>query len=785
MIWRAVILLLALAVPAHAGPVFFAVLSAGGGFGAAVAATAFGTFLTTTVGRLLITVAVSALSRALAPRPRDPGLQTRVTQAGGTNPASFILGRYATAGFAVCPPMSHGSNNNELTFVIDVSDLPVSGLARVVIDGEYAALGATPDGDGFRPLLGRFAGRGSVKFVTGGQTAADPWLLATYAGYPERPWSADMIGKGVAYAILRFSYNREVYQGLPQVRFEVDGIPLYDPRLDTTVGGDGPQRWADRATWAHTLNPAVMIYNIRRGIALPDGSVWGGDAPVELPLSSWFAAMNECDAGVDLGDATTEPQFRAGFEVTLDTEPAEVIEELQKACNGQIVETGGVCKLRVGPPALPVYFFTDDDVLVSRPQDLDPFPGLDQTFNAVHASYPEPESLWEARDAPPRYDAALEAEDGGRRLVADLRLPAVPYGSQVQRIMRALAADHRRMRRHSLSLPPEAAILEPLDTVAWTSARNGYIAKLFELGDVADEAMTLVQTIALREVDPGDYDWEPGFALPSEPVPAMVVAPPAAAVPGFGVVGTLVGDGPAGTRHPAILLSWDPSSLSGARGLVYEVRPMGGTTVVVTGQVVEADAGQAVVTSGIDPDTEYEVRARLLAEVPGDWTAWLAVTTPAGFPGIRALGEGDVSRRGFLSRWVTQTISSIGTPVGVTLGSTYGPGAYLGDILSPRNPVVGTLSATVRPLAATAGRIVFSLQADISGTWTTVATSGFGWPASAAEFYPARQIVFSLLHGSSALAQAERDYRLAAHLTTGSPNVEIENVVLLLEQVSR
>lgn len=96
MIWRAILFLVALAAPAHAGPVLLAVLSAGGGFGAAFAATAVGSFLGTTVGRLLISVAVSALSRAMAPKARDPGLQTRVTQAGGTNPASFILGRYAT-----------------------------------------------------------------------------------------------------------------------------------------------------------------------------------------------------------------------------------------------------------------------------------------------------------------------------------------------------------------------------------------------------------------------------------------------------------------------------------------------------------------------------------------------------------------------------------------------------------------------------------------------------------------------------------------------------------------
>jgi len=99
----------------------------------------------------------------------------------------------------------------------------------------------------------------------------------------------------------------------------------------------------------------------------------------------------------------------------------------------------------------PVYFLTDDDVIVTRPQAFDPFPGLASTVNGIHASYPEPESLWESKDAPPRYSAEYEASDQGRRLLADLSLPAVPFGEQVQRLMLAYIAEERRFRRHTLA----------------------------------------------------------------------------------------------------------------------------------------------------------------------------------------------------------------------------------------------------------------------------------------------------------------------------------------------
>ena len=177
------------ATPAMASPLFFSLLGAGTGgtLGAAFGATVIGGFLQSTVGRLLVGVAVSALGRARAAKPRDPGLQTSVTQAGGTNPVSLILGRYATAGTGVCPPMSHGDDNKYLTYVTDVSDLPCAALSRLVIDGEYATLGPTPDADGFLPVTGRYAGFARIKVKDGSQTVADPWLLATYGSYPERP----------------------------------------------------------------------------------------------------------------------------------------------------------------------------------------------------------------------------------------------------------------------------------------------------------------------------------------------------------------------------------------------------------------------------------------------------------------------------------------------------------------------------------------------------------------------------------------------------------------------
>lgn len=631
-------LLVALAGAANAGPVFFAALSAGASVGSAFAATALGSFLTTTlVGRLLTSVALTALSQALQSKPKIPvaGIKTSSTAGGGVNPLAFIIGRYATAGVAACPAMSHGNvgqtPNAYLTYVIELSDIPGVTLNRLMIDGEYVTLGPTPHPDYGLPVEGRLAGYAWCKTYDGTQVAADPMLLDKYGSYPDRPWTADMIGTGLVYAIVTFRYNRELFNSLPEVRFEVDGIPLYDPREDDTVGGSGTQRWSTPSTWAQTDNPMVMAYNILRGITLPDGSVWGGGSEAaDLPLSEWFAAMNACDVAEPIAAGGTEPRYRAGLEITVDDEPAAVLDELFKACSAQIADVGGVWKPRVGGVGLPVYFFDDDGVIVSSPQDFDPFHGLDQTYNGVSATYPEPDSSWESKEAPPRYSATYEADDGDRRLIANLTLGAAPYPLQVQRLMRAYIEDERRFRRHTFALPPAAAIVEPLDAAGWTSARNGYSSKVFEVAEISDNLMTLVQTVSIRERDAADYIWSSSYELPSSPPPTVVVQPAAQAVPSFTVTGIALDDASLTARRPALLLSWDGSGQDDVTALEYEVRRLGGAQVM-PGVTTNVAAGKQIVSGGILPETTYEARARFVVNRAVTWTAWTAATTPAAY----------------------------------------------------------------------------------------------------------------------------------------------------------
>lgn len=607
---------LLLAEPAHAGPV--------AGFFAAVKAIAAANVVVGALIKIGVSIALSALSTALMGKPRPSGIQTDTTQEGGTLSQSFIVGRYATAGTRIAPRMTFGSSHKEMLDAIQISDMPITAISRIAVNGAWRAMTTGVDHDGW---VFDYSGElYAADVFLGAQTTASAKLIEAAGGDPERPWSSDMIGRGMAYAAVYHYFNKEEHSSWPEVLFEVQGIRLYDPRKDSTIGGSGAHRWANKATWEWTENPVVIIYNILRGIEIPDGRVWGGKCDAEdLPLSVWAAAANKCDEAVTISGGGTQARYRCGFEIKVaEDEPAEIIEELLKSCSGSIVEIGGTYKIRAHGAGLPVYFFSDDDLLVTSGHEFTPFPGLAETYNTINASYPEPSSMWESHDAPERTNAAWVTEDQGRVLPVSVSLPAVPFARQVQRLMQAWLRDNRRWRRHTITLGHYAAGVEPLDVVAWTSERNGYTSKHFDVAQVVENA-ALVQQWEIREVNPSDYDWETTDELPTY-VPSVIpnarVDQP---VPGWTVSPAQVLDGAGRPRRAALRFQWDGDEID-ADSIRVQIRVQGlMNTWAYT--IADVDAGDVVYSSGILPSVTYEARARLVQPGPTQWSPWLAATT--------------------------------------------------------------------------------------------------------------------------------------------------------------
>lgn len=675
-VWLAAALIVFTATPADAAFIAAAVTAISGWLGGLGAVGLLGV-------RIVTGLAMNAIGRAMQKRAmrrmqqEQRGIRTSMTLTGGENPDGMIMGVYATAGSFVAPWVMHGASNNYNSQVIDLSGVPLTTLRRVYVNGSPIDLGTTDaiiEGQNFgKPATGTYAGHLWVRFYDGTQTAADPMLVARGASDPDFPWSADMVGMGRAYVICTYLYNREIWQGVPQFRFELGGARFYDMRKDGSHGGVGAHRLNNSATWEGTDNPIVAVAHLAMGYELPDGSIYGGGYTLaDLPLSDWAAAMNACDALV-AGTNGQEPAWRAGFEFTFDEEPLDAINSLLQVCDGEIADVGGRLYVKVGAPGLPVAFITDDDLIVSEAEDLDPFPGLQQTINGISISHPDPSAAWENTEAPRILDAALEADDGGRRLIQSLALPACPYPLQAQRLGQALLKDARRFARHTLHLPGDLARVRPLQTISWTSARNGYTNKLFELTEQAADLYSYQSQVTLREVDPSDYNPEAYLPLPT--VSTVVTTPAPAALEGVSVIPVAISNSE-GDARPAIRVSWSPLS---AEAVEIEIS-LGGE--VIAAPVAPAAAGRAVISENILPFTQYSVRLRIVPTGrPTAWAGPFLVTTQDLRIGTLALRIGSVTLAGVAgSSAVTNNSSTWTTVASFTLPNLPASGFLQGTV---------------------------------------------------------------------------------------------------------
>ncbi|CAM5401394.1 hypothetical protein AFEL58S_02039 [Afipia felis] len=604
-----------------------------GGFGA------IGTFaLQTAAG-----IGVSYLAKALAGKPKQQATSNGVSgvqgqlQAAGDVPRQFMLGKGATAGSLVYANAwgNDGQTPNAyFTQVIALSDLPVKGLLGLWVNGEKCTLGGAVHPDFGYPVT-QYAKGGKdhlwIKFYDGTQTAVDGFL-ASRVSTLDRPYASNRVGIGIAYAICTALVEDTLFTGFPQFLFELDGVRLYDPSKDSTNGGDGEQRYSDPATWGGDGDdlPAVQIYNLFCGLKYGDEWFYGFQnfSGRRAVPENWTAQIAKCRAPID-GASGPEPTYRSAGQVSVDTALGDTVEALLTSCQGKVSEIGGFYKLYCGVPDSPAFFFTDDDILSTEEQSFTPFFGLADTVNGISGKYPAPSEGWAMKPAPPIYRTDLEAKAGNRRLLSDVSLDFVPYAEQVQRLMNSALLAAQRARRHAFSFGPKFWFVEPGDVGAWTSARNGYVNKLFEANGVVDKA-NLDVTLDLTEVDPSDYDWDHDADFkPPTSGPTAIIRPAPQGVLDWFVEGIVLRDAAGISRRPAIRMTWD-GAMPGVSGVQYEVRLKSDGSDVTRGRTDQLAAGALIVSQSLLPNAQYQVRGQYLPDYPRDmvWTDWLDVTTP-------------------------------------------------------------------------------------------------------------------------------------------------------------
>lgn len=653
------------------------------GFSAATAAS-----IAAAVTQLIVGVALNVITQELF-GPDDEKKRAGIVgtmQLGAEVPRSIIMGRYATAGSLVyhnhwghtstnnwpgtnpLDPPTVESNNDYYTRVTALSDAQLHSLTGLIIDGVQTTIDFDnpepgPDAggldrgyplteftiekewttfdttgglaDGFSNDDGVITGsttttyqlpRAWVKFYDGTQTAADDFLQQMVST-TERPWTNLHVLRGMAYAVVTLRYDEELFKRLPEIKYIVEGLPLYDPR-------DGLTK--------NTRNPILMMRALTKGITVEGQWLYGAQQPVLLDDAEIDAMINVCGTTppgwaalttqekIDIyGTSDPISRYQAGIEILVDTPIADALEQIALSCNGVFADTGSHLRILVGEQSTPAFSITDGDFRSTKDQGFDPFPPLAEAINGITATYPSPQDLWEVQDAPPLYNSDYEAEDDNRRLVRNVDLNTVPWAEQAERLMKAALTEARRARSNTGTLPACYWDIKPGDYVTYASDRNGYpVDKLFRVtaaialadGDVA---------VSLLEMDPDAYDWTPSTDYtPPTSAPVLKQALPPVSITDFTVKPSFTPDAAGVARRPAILLEWqNPDQPGAVTGIAWQVRVAATGRMLPDGSTDNLQAEAHLISADIVNSTAYEVRIRTKGARPGAWTVWKPVTT--------------------------------------------------------------------------------------------------------------------------------------------------------------
>lgn len=301
-----------------------------------------------------------------------------------------------------------------------------------------------------------------------------------------------------------------------------DGMPVYDPRKDSTAGGSGSQRIDDQDTWGYDddahLNPPLQLLNYLIGYRI-NGliSVGKGIPPARIDIASFLAAANLCDEEIALAGGGTEPRYRTSGIFSEADQMDLVLNQFKSSMNATLDDVDGQIRLYVlhNDLTLPVADFTDDDILA----DVDWHPNIRLTehFNIIRGSHTDPsdEALYQSITWG---EIEIESVDGIDR-IENIDFPLVESTPQCQRLAKQRLQRMQYSGVFSATYQRTAWAVQKGDVIRQSFTSLGFVNKLFrvlETGAQTDGTVPMV----LREENAAIYAWD------ADEQAAVTAAPP-------------------------------------------------------------------------------------------------------------------------------------------------------------------------------------------------------------------------------------------------------------------
>lgn len=210
-------------------------------------------------------------------------------------------------------------------------------------------------------------------------------------------WTNDHRGDGLASVRMwartpKDKYYMEIFPNqMPEHTAIGDGMLLYDPRKDSTVGGSGSHRWWDANTWEFNTNLALMRMD---HLAQPFGGKLGYE---RFHMPDWMHAANVCDQVVTNRTGGLELRYHGGMWFRANTDPVDVGRTLDEA--GELVvyeRNDGLIGAHAGEFVTPDVRLTQAHIFAI---EVDKNKRLASTVLAVRGRYQNPANHYNTEDA--------------------------------------------------------------------------------------------------------------------------------------------------------------------------------------------------------------------------------------------------------------------------------------------------------------------------------------------------------------------------------------------------
>ncbi|EAX8475135.1 DUF1983 domain-containing protein [Salmonella enterica] len=368
--------------------VVIAVASAALGFGAMAAGITTGLGIALAVASVAVGMVGSMIAKSKMPSYSDYTSQSDRKQVLRSSVASdvVIYGHCVVSGLLVFAEEEGGEQDNGewLDLVLVICAHPVEKVGQIWL-GE----------DKIEDF-----GVNAVWSVHNGVTECDTYLLNACPS-----WKEDMIGRDMCWIRISLKYDAELFPyGLPNIKMEVWGKKLYDPRLGVTQ---------------YSENAALVILDYYRSyLDVTDAEIYWDNIKSQA---------NICGEAVTTPEGEMEQRYRLNGAFDLSETPTAVLDSMLLCCAATPVFIGGRFGLQVGA------YYGPPELTITESQIIDTVQitaetELREATNAVYGTFIDPEQEYTQTDFTPVIMQNWINEDGYEiKEDLDLRFVNSPY----------------------------------------------------------------------------------------------------------------------------------------------------------------------------------------------------------------------------------------------------------------------------------------------------------------------------------------------------------------------